>query len=446
MFCRRLDIPLLATRHPAPARVRPAFIEDIVPGDRVWAWKPQQRGWAPCRVKQLFRRPAQPVVRVTCRDHAGDEDHITATREHPFWVAGQGWTPACRLQPGDILQTLHDRAFVQVVRVQDDDDTRLDVYNFEVDEAHNFFVGRRGVLVHNESRPPAPDAPAPSAPAEPPPVPSKLAVGLAAGGAVVASVAGFVGLNSVLAPGVLLGAPNNGIFFTRFATGSVRGALEAKGAHLAQRFANTAPLGLAVRGINFATLVANNAVFLDTLYNRVPQAIAPSTWASPLEGAGHIATSAAAAGLGVASLLGAVSNAGDAVLGLRGHPTTAHPWVGNLGKASFVALTYSIAPWFVQNTLHAMTTGGSMARAVGTGAVQAIAASASFLVAREAAANHAASLRGRPSPYPKASPASAALYLSMVMTGHFAYQLLNPAPPAPPAPRPVPAQVSTPRP
>lgn len=436
-----------AARSQAPADVRRTPIEDIVPGDRVWAWKPEQRTWSRCRVRRLFRRPAQRVVTVACRDTAGGEENFAATLEHPFWVAGRGWTAAARLREGDILRSLHGRASVQVVRVVDEGATR-DVYNFEVEEAHSYCIGRHGVLVHNDSQQPAhkvADAAGPAPAAAPVPAPSKLAVGLAAGGAVVAGVAGFVGLNSFAAPGVLLGTPNNGVFFTRFVTGSVRGALEARGPHVAKHFANGAWPGRLVRGINVGTLVANHAVFLDTIYHQVPQAVSPSTWASPLAGAGHIATSAAAAGLGAATLMGAVSNAADVVLGMRGQPTTAQPWVANLGKASFVALTYSIVPWFAQNTIHGMTSGGSMARAVGTGVVQAVAAGASFVVAREAAANHAASLLGRAAPYPKASPASAALYLSLVMTGHFAYQLLNPAPPPPPAPRPVPAQVGAPR-
>jgi hypothetical protein len=430
-------------RRNAPAASRQTPVEDVVPGDRVWAWAPEEGKWSRFRVRRLFRRSAQRVVVVTCRNGAGAEENLVATLDHPFHVLDRGWTAASLLREGDVLKTLGDRASVRVVRVLDEGD-RQDVYNFEVEQAHSYCVGVHGVLVHNESTQPAPPAPEP-APAQPVAPPSKLAVGLAASTAVVAGVASFVGLNSFVAPGVLLGSPNNGIFFTRFATGTVRGALEARGPHLAKHFSNTAWPGRLVRGINVGTLVANHAVFLDTLYNRLPEAVSPSTWTSPLAGAGHIATSVATAGLGAATLLGALSNAGDIALGMRGQPTTAQPWVGNLGKASFVALTYSIVPWFAQNTIHAMTSGGSMARAVGTGVVQAVAAGASFVVAREAAANHAASLLGKAAPYPKASPATAALYLSMVMTGHFAYQLLNPAPPAPKAPRPVPAQVGTPR-
>jgi Pretoxin HINT domain len=76
-----------------------------------------------------------------------DGESIVATGIHRLWKAGKGWTMARDLKPGDKLRTLGGLAVVQSVeteRVQP-------VYNLHVAEGQSFFVGRAGVLAHDNS-------------------------------------------------------------------------------------------------------------------------------------------------------------------------------------------------------------------------------------------------------------------------------------------------------
>jgi hypothetical protein len=57
------------------------------------------------------------------------------------------WLPAARLQPGMLLRLVDGQlATVQTVEVRLAEES---TFNLEVEEQHNFFVGERGVLVHN---------------------------------------------------------------------------------------------------------------------------------------------------------------------------------------------------------------------------------------------------------------------------------------------------------
>ncbi len=72
---------------------------------------------------------------------------IEATAEHPFYIKGKGWNPAGSLKLGQAL-VLHNGTTVVVEEV--DSRVRLvRVFNFSVANAHNYFVGGDGVLVHN---------------------------------------------------------------------------------------------------------------------------------------------------------------------------------------------------------------------------------------------------------------------------------------------------------
>ena len=72
---------------------------------------------------------------------------VKTTPEHPFSVKGKGFVEAGRLQPGDVLET-QDGKVVSVERTEARNEPQL-VYNLEVENAHNFFVGKNAMLVHN---------------------------------------------------------------------------------------------------------------------------------------------------------------------------------------------------------------------------------------------------------------------------------------------------------
>tara|TARA_R110002072_G_scaffold139620_4_gene283383 strand:- start:1707 stop:3413 length:1707 start_codon:yes stop_codon:yes gene_type:complete len=74
-------------------------------------------------------------------------DVIRATRQHPFAVAGQGWTRADRIREGDTLCTLGGSASAS--RVILGQGQRERVFNLEVEGSHTYYVGGSRTLVHN---------------------------------------------------------------------------------------------------------------------------------------------------------------------------------------------------------------------------------------------------------------------------------------------------------
>ncbi|MEL7655391.1 MAG: polymorphic toxin-type HINT domain-containing protein, partial [Bacillota bacterium] len=75
---------------------------------------------------------------------------IEATENHPFWVEGEGWVDACNLKSGDILR-LESGENVEISDLKRVElDSPINVYNFEVQDWHTYFVSEDGVLVHND--------------------------------------------------------------------------------------------------------------------------------------------------------------------------------------------------------------------------------------------------------------------------------------------------------
>lgn len=95
----------------------------------------------------------QPVLAVyhnkpspTLKVNLGDET-VVATPIHRFWKAGLGWTMARDLKPGDAVRTLDGTRTVDSV----ESDVVQPVFNAEVASGRSFFVGKQGVLVHDNS-------------------------------------------------------------------------------------------------------------------------------------------------------------------------------------------------------------------------------------------------------------------------------------------------------
>jgi hypothetical protein len=125
-------------------------IEALEVDNLVWAWDEAKGAVVRRRVKRLFRHKHKAVLDVICViSGTRCQQTISATTEHPFWVNGKGWVPSCRLQPDDVLRRI-DGGGMRVLRVTDSG-RKADVFNFEVEGIHNYFVGGAGVLVHNES-------------------------------------------------------------------------------------------------------------------------------------------------------------------------------------------------------------------------------------------------------------------------------------------------------
>ena len=119
-------------------------IETIKAGDYVWSENPETHEKALKKVKKIFVREKDSVVRLSINGEV-----IETTNEHPFYVENHGWTNASDLKVGDKVR-LEDGTTGIVEKAKHAAlDTSVTVYNFEVEDFHTYYVSEQKVLVHN---------------------------------------------------------------------------------------------------------------------------------------------------------------------------------------------------------------------------------------------------------------------------------------------------------
>lgn len=79
-------------------------------------------------------------------------EQITSTTSHPFYVYNIGWTAASDLRAGDKLCKVNGEYVVVEWIEHQILENPVNVYNFEVEDYHTYFVGDSAVLVHNLCR------------------------------------------------------------------------------------------------------------------------------------------------------------------------------------------------------------------------------------------------------------------------------------------------------
>ena len=100
--------------------------------------------------KKVVTTTVNKVLRLIELDIDGEI--IKCTETHPFQVKGKGWIDACNLNPGDVVYTKNwDTAVVKSVSLLELDEP-VEVFNFEVEDCHTYFVGEISLLVHNGCR------------------------------------------------------------------------------------------------------------------------------------------------------------------------------------------------------------------------------------------------------------------------------------------------------
>lgn len=120
-------------------------IEDIELGDKVWSWCEETGEKVLNKVTTLFRNQTTDLVHLNI---AGEE--IITTKGHPFYVVDYGWKDACELQPNDKV-VMYDDTIVTIDSIDIEYlDQEIKVYNFEVENAHTYYVTDKGILVHND--------------------------------------------------------------------------------------------------------------------------------------------------------------------------------------------------------------------------------------------------------------------------------------------------------
>jgi tetratricopeptide (TPR) repeat protein len=118
----------------------PQPIESIHVGDLVLSQNTTTGELAFNPVVAVHLNKPQPTLRLTAKD-----DSIVATGIHRFWKAGDGWTMARDLKVGDRLRMVGGIASIESI----EPDQTQPVYNLDVVDNRNFFVGKGGLLVHD---------------------------------------------------------------------------------------------------------------------------------------------------------------------------------------------------------------------------------------------------------------------------------------------------------
>lgn len=116
-------------------------IEQIRVGMRVLSRDVETEELRFAPVVQTFVKHDKAIVRL-----ALEGESLGVTLEHPFWVDGRGWTKAEDLSPGDVLATATGATLVRSLSLERE---TQDVYNFEVEDTHTYFVGAHAAWVHN---------------------------------------------------------------------------------------------------------------------------------------------------------------------------------------------------------------------------------------------------------------------------------------------------------
>lgn len=121
-------------------------IETIEVGDKVLATDPETGETAYKEVLKTYTYVKDTLVYIEANGEI-----IETTKEHPFWVEGQGWTKAKFLNDGDLLRDADDNSIlidnVEIVPLPENQYTI--VYNLEVAEFHTYYVSDDMILVHN---------------------------------------------------------------------------------------------------------------------------------------------------------------------------------------------------------------------------------------------------------------------------------------------------------
>jgi hypothetical protein len=117
-------------------------IEQMRVGDLVLAQDVETGELAFKPVLDTTVRPPVEILRV---EHEGGS--LRTTGGHPFWVSGEGWVHARRLQSGMELHTTNGT--VRISRVLSDGEEPA--YNLIVADFANYFVGEARILSHDNS-------------------------------------------------------------------------------------------------------------------------------------------------------------------------------------------------------------------------------------------------------------------------------------------------------
>lgn len=119
-------------------------IEEIKADDRVFSADTETMMSGYKTVLETFVRRTNEIIHIFI-----ENEEITTTVDHPFWVNGKGFVPAMNLVIGsELINDKGDIVCVENIRRETNRDG-VEVFNFKVEDFHTYYVGENGILVHN---------------------------------------------------------------------------------------------------------------------------------------------------------------------------------------------------------------------------------------------------------------------------------------------------------
>jgi hypothetical protein len=119
-------------------------IKDIKIGDYVLSEDVGTKEREYKKVKQLFISKTNKIIHITV-----NKEEIKTTENHPFYIEGYGWKRAKEINIGDKVRLSNDKSEIVENITLEKLNKNINVYNFEVEDWHTYFVSKKGILVHN---------------------------------------------------------------------------------------------------------------------------------------------------------------------------------------------------------------------------------------------------------------------------------------------------------
>lgn len=127
--------------------------KDVNVGDELLSWNEITKKVEPTVVIQKFTPVHKKYLKINYKiyqDMVGclKTTSFLVSEEHPFYVEGTGWVEAGKLNPNDILKSLHfhGRLIIESIKTIEKE---VQTYNYACEPNNNFFIGNSGALVHN---------------------------------------------------------------------------------------------------------------------------------------------------------------------------------------------------------------------------------------------------------------------------------------------------------
>jgi hypothetical protein len=118
-------------------------IQDIIIGDKVWSFNENTSEKELKEVVSLSDNISEELIEIYF-----ENEKLVCTPEHPFYV-GDKWIEAKDLKLIDKV-TLKNGSLSQIITLKKLK-ISVPVYNFEVEDNHNYYVSESAVLVHNNN-------------------------------------------------------------------------------------------------------------------------------------------------------------------------------------------------------------------------------------------------------------------------------------------------------